>query len=265
MAFDQFTSLGLKDYIEANRADDALWLFVHIPKTAGSSLSNELARLRKPYRNIHIDYTLKDVPHADQMQRAVDRFIEEARAKPFAAASGHITIEHARQIRDAIPNTKFVTFLREPVARVLSDFRYARTPKHPPYREFIAQFPDIGSYIRDEVSQNKMALHMGGSDPDSVFKEFDFIGALELYPMSFNIFFALMGERALPQLHERKTQPTADNDVTLTSELEEEIRALNAGDERLFDAVRGALRSQRDAWREWRQPPGKAAAGQAAG
>lgn len=250
MAFDQLTTLGLDGYMEANRAPDALWLFIHIPKTAGSSLSNELARLRKPYRNIHIDYTLKDVPHDQQMQHAVDRFIADAKTTRFAAASGHITIEHARQIREAIPNTRFVTFLREPVARVISDFRYARTPKHPPYQDFIRQFPDIESYIASDVSRNKMALHMGGGDPAKVFAEFDFIGALELYPMSFNIFFALMGEQALPQLHERKTQQTADNAVSLTAGLEEQIRAANPEDVRLFEAVRDALRSQRGAWRD---------------
>jgi hypothetical protein len=253
LAFDQFTKLGVAEFVEATRDPEALWLFIHIPKTAGSSLSNELARLRRPYRNIHIDYTDRDVPHAEQMQRAVDRFIADAKAKPFRAASGHITMEHARQIRAEIPGTKLFTFVRETAARVISDYRYARTPKHPPYQEFIAAYPDIESYVRDPRSQNKMSLHVGGGDLAKVFAEFDFIGALELYPLSFNLLFSLMGEDVLPQLHERKTPQTADNEVATSNKLDELIRSVNQDDVRLFDAVRDALRSKRVEWNELRQ------------
>lgn len=261
MAFDQFTKLGLTDFIAANRDPEALWLFVHIPKTAGSSLSNELARLRRPYRNIHVDYTDRDVPHAEQMQRSVDRFIADAKDRRFLAASGHITIEHARQIRSEIPNTKLFTFVRETAARVISDYRYARTPKHPPYEEFIAAYPEIESYVRDPRSQNKMSIHVGGGDPNTVFAEFDFIGALELYPLSFHILFSLMGEDVLPQLHERKTPQTADNAVASSSKLDAAIRAANPDDVRLFEAVRDALRIRRGDWNVLRQTrPVRAAA-----
>ena len=253
MAFDQFTRLGLDEFIAANRDPDALWLFIHIPKTAGSSLSNELARLRRPYRNIHVDYTDRDVPHAEQMQRAVDRFIADAKHQRFLAASGHFTIEHARQIRSEIPNTKLFTFVRETAARVISDYRYARTPKHPPYQDFIAAYPSIERYIADPRSQNKMSIHVGGGDPKTVFAEFDFIGALELYPLSFNVLFRLMGENVLPQLHERKTPQTADNEVAASSKLDEAIRADNPNDVRLFEAVRDALRIRRGDWNVLRQ------------
>ena len=253
MAFDQFTQLDLDAFIAANRDPDALWLFIHIPKTAGSSLSTELARLRRPYRNIHVDYTDREVPHAEQMQRSVDRFIADAKDRRFLAASGHITIEHARQIRSEIPNTKLFTFVRETAARVISDYRYARTPKHPPYQEFIAAYPDIDSYVRDPRSQNKMNIHVGGGDPSSVFAEFDFIGALELYPLSFHVLFSLMGENVLPQLHERKTPQTADNEVATSPKLDAAIRAANPDDVRLFEAVRDALRIRRAEWNVLRQ------------
>ena len=253
MAFDQFTTRGLDEFIAANRDPDALWLFVHIPKTAGSSLSNELAKLRRPYRNIHVDYTDRDVPHAEQMQRAVDRFIADAKDRRFLAASGHITIEHARQIRAEIPGTKLFTFVRETAARVISDYRYARTPKHPPYQEFIAAYPDIERYIADPRSRNKMSLHVGGGDPGKVFAEFDFIGALELYPLSFNVLFWLMGENVLPQLHERKTPQTADNEVAASAKLDAVIRAANPDDVRLFEAVRDALRTRRSEWNDLRR------------
>jgi hypothetical protein len=143
--------------------------------------------------------------------------------------------------------------LRDPVARLVSDFRYARTPKHPPYKDFIARFPTIEDYVQSRSSQNKMVKHLGGSDPAEVFKEFTFIGALELYPMSFNILFRLMNENVMPKLHERKTEGTADNKVELTADLSEQIKAANPGDVRIFNAVRSALKSQRPAWADLRR------------
>lgn len=252
MTFRSLLELGLSEFIDKNSEPECLWLFVHIPKTAGSSLSKEISRRRKPYRNIHVDYMMQDIPHDRQMQHAVDKFIDDARKTKFRSASGHITIEHAREIRAAIPGTKFVSFLRDPVARLVSDFRYARTPRHPPYQRFIAQFPTLDSYIRSPESQNKMSRHLGGSDPNTVFAEFDFIGALELYPLSFSIFFQLMGEDAAPRLHERKTEPTADNDVDLTPELAAQITECNQEDTRIFLATRDALRARRAEWRALR-------------
>jgi hypothetical protein len=256
MAFDELQSDGLGAFLDRNFDPEALWLFVHIPKTAGSSLANEIARLRRPYRNIHVDYEDKDTPHEKQMQAAVDAFIRDAQEKRFRSASGHITAQHARQIREAVPNTRLVTVLRDPVARVISDYRYARTPSHPPYQDFIRRFPTINHYVESRNSQNKMVKHLGSGKPSEVFEEFTFLGALELYPMSFNILFRLMGENVMPQLHERKTEGTANNKVELTPELTREIKDANAEDVRIFNAVRDALRTQRNAWAEIRKKPG---------
>lgn len=255
MPFIDFQNRDLDAYIEAERHERALWLFIHVPKTAGSSLSNELAKARRPYKNIHIDYSKPQIPHDKQLQAAVDQFIALARDKRHLSASGHITMAHAQQIQAAIPDTKLVTVIRDPVARVISDFRYQRTPAHPPHQEFIRRFPTIWNFIEHGPSRNKIARHLAPDFNASAEKmvqdigsSFSFIGAVEMYPMSFNLMFRLMGLERRPQLHVRKTESRPENDVQVTPDLLARIRELNPLDDAIYSYVMSSLKARREAW-----------------
>ncbi len=48
--------------------------------------------------------------------------------------SGHIRRPHIDFIQTELPGTRFFTLLREPVARVVSDYRYCLSPSHPTHR-----------------------------------------------------------------------------------------------------------------------------------
>ena len=80
--------------------------FVHVPKTAGSSLSSELAGLIPPYHNIHIDHLDRSRPGPERYDAAVDAFLAEAQRKPFRSASGHIQNRHMERIRAALPGLR---------------------------------------------------------------------------------------------------------------------------------------------------------------
>ncbi|HEX8234172.1 MAG TPA: sulfotransferase family 2 domain-containing protein [Caulobacteraceae bacterium] len=255
MPFADLRDQPLNAFLEAERDEEALWLFMHVPKTAGSSLSNELARARKPYRNIHIDYSKPQIPHDQQLQAAVDDFIASAQARPHRSASGHITMKHARQIKAAIPSTKLVTVIRDPVARVISDFRYQRTPAHPPHQDFIRRFPTIWDFIEHGPSRNKIARHLA---PDfrapaeqivrDVAAAMAFIGAVEMYPLSFSLMFKLMGQERRPKLHVRKTEARPENDVEVTPALRQRISELNQIDEAIYGYVVTTLKRRRKEW-----------------
>lgn len=255
MPFADLKDQPLDAFLEAESDPRALWLFIHVPKTAGSSLSNELARTRKPYRNIHIDYSKPQIPHDQQLQAAVDDFIASAKARPHLSASGHITMKHARQIQREIPGTKLVTIIRDPVARVISDFRYQRTPAHPPYQDFIRKFPSIWDFIEHGPSRNKMARHLAPNFQEpaeqivrDVCQAMAFIGAVEMYPLSFSLMFKLMGEDRRPKLHVRKTEARAENDVEVTPALRQRIRELNPIDEAIYAEVLSTLKARRKEW-----------------
>lgn len=258
MPFKDLETRTLADYLDAERtrAGD-FWLFMHIPKTAGSSFSAELSSRLSPYKNIHGDYENRNMPLSYQLEQAAKRFVAEQPAAQFASASGHLPFEFAGLLRDAIPQTRLITFLRTPESRVISDYRYQRTPMHPPYREFIKKYPDIESYIETTSEQNKMTRFVTGRHrtPDEaeviahLRENFSFVGLLEMYPMSFSIAFDLMGHPGLtPTEHARKTPDTAETDVTITEEVRSLIRKCNRVDQAMYDYVRSVLVPRREEW-----------------
>lgn len=255
MGFSSFANLGLDEFINKESAPNDLWIFIHVPKTAGSSFASELSDLRQPYRNIHVDYDDKTRPHDVKLERAVAQFISDNRDCQFRACSGHLQMRHVVKIRQAFPNSRIVSLLRNPVERVISDFRYQRTPAHPPYKEFIRQFPTIESYVDSPASQNKMVKFLA-ADPDMTMTELfgfldeatSFIGLTEMYPMSFNIVMQLFGLNRLPTSHKRKTELTKYNQIVRSPELLKRIKDANAADFAAFRFVKERLLARREQW-----------------
>ncbi len=252
--FGKLDTLALGDFIAEERADDHLFIFAHVPKTAGSSFGNELARARKPYRNIHIDYNDANVPLPQQMDHAVQRFISELSTRKFLSCSGHLQTKHVDMITQFYPTSKLISFVRHPIARFISDYRYARTPAHPPYRDAIARFPTFDAYLNGP-GLNKMFRQLTG-DVDMDITEglelidnrYAFIGAVEMYEMSFNIIFRLFGQDRLPMLRMRQTEATSDNVVELTPELAARIEERNAKDLALYEHVHRRLTAKYAEW-----------------
>jgi hypothetical protein len=166
-------------------------------------------------------------------------------------------MDHALLIKRNRPDTRIITFLRKPADRVLSDFRYQRTPAHPPYREFIEKYPTLDDYLADPASQNKMSkilapAHIDPRNMEALIEYLDenltFIGVQDAYPLSFSLVFSLLGKDRHPRLHERRTEKTEFNQIELTAELENRIHSCNDLDLRLFRHYRDVLVSIREEW-----------------
>jgi len=255
MSFASFGTCDIEEFIQSESAPDRLWIFVHIPKTAGSSFATELSQKRRPYRNIHVDYSDTATPHRVKMQMAVAQFVSDFQTTAFKSCSGHMNMPDVLSIKNAVPSARTITFLRHPVARVISDFRYARTPAHPPHREFIAEFPTIESYIESSSSQNKMCKFLSPQRDMNISELIDyldstmsFIGLVEMYPMCFNIIFRLVGLNEFPKIRRNKTNTTEDNLVVESPALMARIRETNTGDIALYKFVRARLVNRRAEW-----------------
>ena len=256
MPFSDLGHMTLSDFIRAESgSDENFWFFQHIPKTAGSSFSNELCKRKWPYANISVDYNDMETPHDEKLARAVSMFLHSACSTTFKSASGHLKQDQVKRISQEIPNIRVVTFLRNPEARVISDFRYQRTPMHPPYQEFIERFPTIESYVESPDSQNKMANFLLGDisdiSPEEAVKiiglSHSFIGLLEMYPMSFNVIFRMMGYEGLwPVEHQRKTPDDETTKVVITPELRKSILESNGIDQAIYDYVHKTLMHHRE-------------------
>lgn len=233
MTINRLAEVDLRAFVHESADPAALWFFLHVPKTAGSSISAELNELVAPYRNVHLEeahYRRTDLTGEAfwaQLDGAIDRMIADDRTMRFRSASGHMLAPQAERIRAAIPRTKLVTFVRDPVARVVSDWRYQRTPQHPAHEEFRARYPRLEDYV-DAAERNKVYLHLAlsRSEPvealiERVAATFAFVGVVELYDMSFNTLMRLAGVDAMPRRHERVAPEGAEIDAALRAAIAE--------------------------------------------
>jgi hypothetical protein len=232
-----------------------LWLFVHVPKTAGSSLENDLAGFLKPYCNIEIDYTDTTKPYQVLFDEAVQRFIERHRVEPYGFASGHIVARHTDMIRRAATDVRAFALLRNPVNRIISDYRYQRSHMNLAREAFIRNTPDFATYVARKHVHNKSAIALvprpivDSGDIQAavqyVMDNYAFIGLQEMYPLCFRALTTMMGNPRSPEARVRVNTETEEK-VVLTPDKEAELRHLNAVDVALFQAFLERWRPIRD-------------------
>jgi hypothetical protein len=246
MALRDLYEARFDEYFGSASGQDLLWLFVHVPKTAGSSFNAELTPLLKPNHHVFIDYSqTASRSYHELYDEAVDRFIEAARRKPLRYATGHINGRHVERIRDAVPRVRPVTLMRQPVSRFISDYRYQRSPMHPGHEEFRRDFPTIEDYLAQPGEWNKTATYLippdirrAGNEQaciEHVLGRYLFVGIQEMYPLSLRIVTTLAGSPARPGAKHRVNAPTPENSVELTPELDRLIRSRNALDMTLYE------------------------------
>ena len=242
-------------FLAAAAPGDAPLVFVHAPKTAGTSLRAELAARRQPEVHITVDHADTSRRFADRMDAAVQAFIEQAEAAPVRFASGHLLGHHLPLIAAALPGARFVTLLRDPVARLLSDYRYSASPRHPNHAAFLARVPSFAAYVERASERNKMAQHLlppelvQRADPAdcvaALLRRYAFVGVQEMYPISFRVLTALLGRPAWPSLREN-VGPADGPPMEVPPALVARIRELHAVDVALHAHVRRGLVAIRD-------------------
>jgi len=256
-------------YFDAAGTGKPLWLFVHVPKTAGSSLETEIEAILKPSANIEIDYTDSSKSYHVALDEAVDRFITSHKEVNYRFATGHIVGRHGITLRAAIPGIRCFTVLRNPINRIVSDYRYQRSQMNQARDAFIATTPDFETYIARKHVHNKSSVALvpkplvdAGKTAeviDYVMNNFAFVGLQEMYPLGLRTLTSLMGN---PRAAEAKVRVNteADNQVNMTPELEAELKKLNAIDFALWQAITQRWRTIRDPLRDYLSTRGRSKA-----
>jgi hypothetical protein len=233
---------GVRRYLEEERDDGrCLWFFVHIPKTAGTSFRSELARKLRPDCNIFLNAP-GDRPHHLVLEDATRAFISRMETERYRFASGHLPRALFLSVKNALPQTRLMVMLRDPVARIVSSYRYQSSPAHPPHAAFRSRYPRPEDFVADPAAQNEMVRFLAGSRIEPVEAlgkringTFSFVGLAEAYDLSVRLLFALLGERRGPSLHlNRADEPQA----SVPPDLAAEIRRCNARDVELYEFFR---------------------------
>ena len=198
-----------------------LWLFVHVPKTAGSSLASDLAALVPPYRSIHIDHADRSRPAPERYDTVTEAFIAQQATDPARFASGHVQFRHVRRITEALPGTRLFTMLREPVSRLVSDYLYQRSSMHPLAGEVRSRIPDFAAFIELKGQQNRIGRHLlppkvvasgdVAAGLDLLGKRYAFIGVQERYLLGFRALALLLtGKPGRPSARKRVNEETVE-------------------------------------------------------
>lgn len=254
MSIGQLLNGDVAGYFHENAdVPGILWVFQHIPKTAGSSFRTEIARKLRPQANIAINGM--GGRHFSSVQEALDTFLDELPKRKFRFASGHLNRRQIATIQTCGRQVRLATMLRKPVDRVISDFRYQRTPKHGGHEKFIAQFHDFESYLESRNSQNRMFEYLKadrGASVDSVIADLEanyaFVGLTEMYPLARHLLFALLGIEQPPSPEARnRTQASPENEIPNLDALRKRIRQLNAEDEAIYSHFQARYRTHREA------------------
>jgi hypothetical protein len=115
-------------------------LFLHIPKTAGSTMYKVLERQYSRAKTLRLESS------------QIDRFktLPAAQRGRYRVIEGHLYFGFHRYIPGA---STYITFLRRPVERVLSFYYYARsTPDHYLYSHLVSERLDLKTALARELT-----------------------------------------------------------------------------------------------------------------
>ena len=238
--------VDLPTFVAEQAGFEGMWVFHHIPKTAGSSLAAELASLAAPYRNLSPTYTDTSRSYDAAFEAMFAEFLDSLTKNSYRSVSGHLLASHLDRILDTTGDVRFFTFLRNPVDRIVSEYNYCRTPAHPPHEEFSERFPTLLDFVRDPRESDKLSRQylfneVPATADDAVAmmaSRYVFVGTQERYPASFLLLSAMLGQPALPRQRVRvATQPREP----LPADLRSEILARNQMDMAIYRHFDAAL------------------------
>lgn len=213
---------------------------VHMPKTAGLSFRASLeACFGEGFRHDYQDYPLAQEPQV-RRQRAVD-WGRAAQAADFAGVScvhGHFLPVKYLELARTLPCT-FVTWLREPVARLVSHYDYWQRAYDPG--------SDLTSPLHRRVVEEGWSLQRFCLAPElrNVYSEFlwgfplerlDFIGITEFFADDLRYFSQqVLGNRMQAHTLNRRAQAdTAALQAPLSAAARANIEAWHAADMALY-------------------------------
>jgi hypothetical protein len=195
-------------------------VFCHIPKTGGSSIRKAL--------EAELPYFLNIGKYSELEQW--DELIARQHAKPFDMISGHLRYAELRRLYGAGARIAAITFIREPVARVLSQYRFMISPKYPSHTAFKNRYPTFVNFVEEGVPENPMLNTLVGSCDSlqqalqSVAQNFLFVGLTE-----FSTMHSFLAQRCLGLAsfevpgRINRTVSTIDNKIEMSDEIYEMV------------------------------------------
>lgn len=210
--------------------------YLHIPKAAGNSAISILNTNDKNHYRVKWD----DVNNS--WETLLNNLQEE---KKYSLISGHYKWNHLKRIKsDVNIETCNITFIRNPIHRLVSEYKYMTTPSHPPYLKFRESFPTFEKWLYSETAPtNKISKSLCPSSfyiediIKNTIENFHFIGVHEIFNTSMAILCDLLGLKYKVSIPKNVTQKNEFNQFELSEKTIQFIKEQNKSDLMLYNYI----------------------------
>lgn len=230
--FSSLFTNSLNDFINNSfeNIDNSILVYLHIPKAAGNTSIGQIKEHLKPSFSLQwndIDGSIKELIETETEYKLV---------------SGHLWDAHIDLLRENNYNHYAVTFLRHPIQRIISQYRYMCTPKHPEYESFLDKHPNFDDFALNEIEPNYMAKVLVGSAKSfdeywaKLKERYAFIGLSEYYNTSMAL---LMNALNLPyKIAEKKNvtvETTNNSNLNIDYKVYDKLTQIHSLDIQIFN------------------------------
>ncbi len=220
----------VEDFVSMFRQEDGIIVFQHVAKTAGSSVAREFGSIKRGF-----------LLQWDQMQESWQQFLQEYQAGHVDHVRGHLWFHHINDLRKRQIPHRAVCFLRHPVERLISHYRYDRTPANPNYQNVRARYPTFESFA-DHIGENFMIRMIVGRCDSAeqaitrIQQRFAFVGVTERYHTSMVVLMNCLGRHYKIKPKANVTESNqVDASVEISDSFRTELLKRNAVDLAVFE------------------------------
>jgi len=161
------------------QAASEVMLFIHIPKTAGVSVGRSLQDVYDHFHGVEWNNV-----GASFRKVAKQALYSQSHTPARHVIMGHFGWPEMQMFRNHEIPMKCGTFLRDPVARTISNYNYNCSDAHPSNEQFIDRFPTLETYVESLENDIQITQSIGiiGSFQNALekyLKYYSFIGVTE--------------------------------------------------------------------------------------
>lgn len=203
---------------------------LHIPKTAGTSFRNLLKNVYGEKEVVRFDIDTNNIV------RLNEKVYESTKLPDATVIHGHFVFQ-TLQVKFPLPKDyKLITWVRDPVKRVVSNFYYLESR----IKELLDEEKNnlnilsklqrtLIEFARAEINRNRQSKFLTGS----TLSDYTFVGVQEFYEEDISRLARILNWKELPSVpfHNR----TVEKPVMIPEEILDEIRELNREDQLIYE------------------------------